>query len=201
MSDVQFSARRTPALAEAKLKGVNFHGTLGALERRFGKEAVERVKRRAEGEGGDALRTGAVVSNGWYPAHYYDALLRAIEEEYPGVRGLVHDLSYEAVTNDFQTLFKVVSLIATPEWALTGASRVMVRYVQGGLVVVKESREGHVHFLFEDFHGYTRRMWDDFSAGLEAVIDLMRVKRLPSKIVAGGVDGPTLEIIIRYTRS
>lgn len=188
-------------MQEAKLKGVNFHGTLGALERRFGKEAVERVKRRVTGDPGEALRTGAVVSNGWYPAHYYDALLVAIEEEYPAVRGLVHDLSYDAVTNDFQTLFKVVSLIASPEWALTGASRVMIRYVEGGRVEVKESREGHVHFAFDDFHGYTRRMWEDFTAGLEAVIDLMRVRRLPSKILQGGGDEPSLEIVIRYTRT
>lgn len=202
MTDVVERGRRTPAAVtqEARLKGVNFHGTLGALERRFGKEAVERVKQRTRGDGGDALRTGAIVTGGWYPAHYYDALLEAIELEFPAVRGIVHDLSYEAVTNDFQTLFKVVSLVARPEWALQGASRVMTRYVEGGHVEVREAREGLVHFQFSDFHGYTRRMWEDFVAGLEAVIDMMRVRRLPTKIVSGGTETPSCEVVIRYTR-
>lgn len=186
---------------ETRLKGVNFHGTIGALERRFGKEAVQRVKTRMKGEGGESFRNGAIVSGGWYPASHYDALLVAIEEEYPTVRGLVAELCRDAVTQDFQTLFRVVSLVATPEWAMSGASRVMTRYIENTRVEVKESREGHVHFRFDDFHGYTPRMWDDFIAGLEAVMDLMRVRRLPTKIVSGGGSEPFLEVIIRYTRS
>lgn len=186
---------------QTRLKGVNFHGTLGALERRFGKDAVQRVKTRMKGEGGQELRNGAIVSGGWYPASHYDALLVAIEEEYPTTRGIVAELCRDAVTQDFQTLFRVVSLVATPEWAMSGASRVMTRYIENTRVAVKESREGHVHFRFDDFYGYTPRMWEDFIAGLEAVMDLMRVRRLPTKIVAGGGDEPHLEVIIRYTRS
>lgn len=200
MADLQRAVPTQPRVTEARLKGVNFHGTLGALERRYGKDAVERVKQRMGGEGGESLRLGGIVSGGWYPASHYDALLRAIEEEFPTVRGLVHDLSYEAVTRDFQTLFRVVSLVASPEWALTGASRVMTRYVEGGQAIVKESREGHVHFRFEGFGGYTERMWEDFTAGLEAVLDLMRVRRMPTKVIDGGGDGPFYEIIIRYSR-
>jgi len=186
---------------ETRLKGVNFHGTLGALERRFGKDAVARVKARMKGEGGESLRNGGVVSGGWYPASHYDSLLLAIEEEYPSVRGIVADLCRDAVTQDFQTLFRVVSLIATPEWALSGASRVMTRYIENTRVEVKESREGQVHFRFDDFYGYTPRMWEDFVAGIEAVLDLMRIRRLPAKVLAGGRDEPFLEIIIRYTRT
>lgn len=186
---------------ETRLKGVNFHGTLGAIERRFGKDAVARVKARMKGAGGESLRNGAIVTGGWYPASYYDALLLAIEEEYPTTRGIVADICRDAVTQDFQTLFRIVSLVATPEWALSGATRVMTRYIENTRVEVKESREGHVHYLFQDFHGYTPRMWEDFVAGIEAVIDLMRIRRLPSKVVAGGGDQPFLEIIIRYTRT
>lgn len=202
MKDVAKARPAGPAVAppEARLKGVNFHGTLGALERRFGKDVVERVKARARGDGGDALRTGAIVTGGWYPAHYYDALLEAIELELPSERGLAHDLSYDAVTNDFQTLFRFVSVVAKPEWALQGATRVMTRYIEGGRVDVRETREGMVHLAFSEFHGYTKRMWEDWVAGLEAVIDMMRVRRLPTKIVSGGGDSSACEIIIRYTR-
>ena len=202
MNDVVERGRRGPPVAapEARVKGVNFHGTLGALERRFGKSVLERVKARTKGDGGHALRTGAIVTGGWYPAHYYDALLEAIELELPTVPGLAHDLSYDAVTNDFQTLFRFISLVATPEWALQGATRVMTRYVEGGRVDVRESREGLVHLSFSGFHGFTKRMWEDWLGGLESVIDMMRVRRLPTKIVSGGGESSTCEVVIRYTR-
>lgn len=192
--------RPTPAPVETRLKGVNFHGTLGALERRFGAAAVANVKARTTGDAGEALRTGAIVTGGWYPAGWYDALLGAIEAEHATVPRIVRELSYDAVTQDFKTLFRVVSLIASPAWALDGTSRIMTRYVQGGRVTVLASTEGTFHVRFDDFHGYTRRMWEDFVAGLEAVIDLMRVTRHPTKIVAGGGDGPSIEVIIRYGR-
>lgn len=185
---------------EARLKGVNFHGTLGALERKYGKATLEAVKARVSGEAGESLRTGAVVSGGWYPAGWYDALLAAIEAELPTERSVVHDLAYEAVQNDFRTLFRVVSLIASPAWALEGTSRIMTRYIQGGRCTILGSTEGTWHARFDDFHGYTPRMKIDFCAGIEAVLDLMKVTRLPTKILSGAKDEPWIEVLIHYTR-
>lgn len=189
-------------MQERKLKGINFHGTLRALEKRNGPEVAARVRAKVRGEAGDALRNGAIVSGGWYPASWYDALLAAIEEEFPDERWICRDLSRAAVTEDFGTLFRAMSLIVSPNYALMTATRVGSRYVDGGKITLVESREGHIHFLFEEFHGYTRRMWEDFIGGMEAVVSLMRVRLLPTRIVRGGRDGDAvLEVIIRYARS
>lgn len=186
--------------AEARLKGVNFHGTLGALERRFGPAVRARVLARVAGEAGEGLRTGAVVTGGWYPASWYDALLSAIEAELPEESDVVRRLSYDAVQHDFKTLFRVVSLVASPAWALDGTTRILTRYVQGGRATMRASSEGLYHVRFDDFHGYTGRMWTDFVAGIEGVLDLMKVTRRPTEIVAGGGESPSLELRIRYTR-
>lgn len=186
-------------MTERRLKGVNFHGTLRALERRAGAETVERVRARMEGEGGEAMRTGAIVTGGWYPASWYDALLVAIEVELPDQRTIVRDLARAAVTDDFATLFKVISLVASPQMAVANTTRVLQRYVDGGTARLIESREGFLHYAFEGFDGYTARMWDDFVGGMEAVLDLMRVERQQTRVVAAG-DGPRCEVILRYTR-
>lgn len=190
------------ATLERKLKGVNFHGTLRALERKFGADTLARVKARIAGDAGQALRTGAIVTGGWYPASWYDAVLLAIEQELDGERGICRELARLAVTEDFATLFKVISLIVSPNSALVNATRVAGRYIDGGKITVLDAREGQIHFRFEEFNGYTRRMWEDFVGGIEAVVDMMKVHRLPTRILSGGDDGSaTLELIVRYQRA
>lgn len=185
-------------MEERRLKGVNFHGTLRALERRSGAEALARVRAGVGGEGGAALRDGGIVTNGWYPASWYDAVLVAIEAEHPGQRGILRDLSRSAVVDDFSTIFRLISLVMSPERALSNATRVMARYVDGGKVTVLEAKEGMIHFAFDEFHGYTPRMWDDFVGGIEGVLEMMRVQRLPTKLIGG--DGARAEVILRYSR-
>ncbi|AKF07165.1 hypothetical protein [Sandaracinus amylolyticus] len=191
-------------MQERRLKGVNFHGTLRALERRYGDDVLARVRARVEGPGGVALRDGEVVTNGWYPASWYDALLASIEREIPSRasdEGVCRELSRAAVVEDFSTLFRVISLVVSPRSALVNATRIVSRYVDGGRITVIDAREGHIHFAFDEFHGYTRRMWDDFLGGIEAVIDLMRLTRLPSRVISGGQDGDArFEVVIRYQR-
>lgn len=188
-------------MRERRLKGVNFHGTLRALGRRHGASVEERVRARIAGPGGAALRDGAIVSNGWYDASWYDALLAAIEAEVPEPR-VCRELSRAAVFEDFSTLFRVISFIVSPNSALTNATRVLTRYVDGGNIRVVDARDGHIHFAFDEFHGYTRRMWDDFLGGVEAIVELMRVERLPTRVLRGGGDGDShFEIVIRYQRA
>jgi hypothetical protein len=183
-----------------KAKGVNFRGMITALTRRGGKDLADRVLARVPGEAGEALRLNSVVAGGWYAGEWYDQLLRAIEEEHPKERHIVRNLTREAVTDDFSTIFKVISLVVSPEAALRNAAKILARYWDGGLITVVETREGYTHFVFEDFHGFTRPMWADFQGGLEAIIDLMNLEREPFEVRGGGQDGPRLELVLRYRR-
>jgi hypothetical protein len=180
------------------LKGVNFHGTLKAVERIYGADTRARIEKRVAGEAGEALRAKAIVTAGWYPASWYDAVLRAIEEEFPNDKRICRDVARAAVTDDFATLFKIISLVFSVESALKTATKVAARYIDGGKITLVKADEGSLHFKFEDYVGYTARMWDDFIGGIEAVLDLMKVERLPTKIISGGGDGDKLELLLRF---
>lgn len=187
-------------MASVRLKGTSFHGVLDAVERRFGRRERERAIALVAEPTRSMLQTGELLTGGWYDAAHYDALLAGLEAAFPHQPLLLRKLSHEAITNDFSTLFRFVRLVLSPESALANALKVTSRYVEGGSVRVLSSTEGQMHFRFDDYGGFTRRMWDDFLGGMEAVLDLMKVQRLPSKVLEGG-DGPTFEVILRYSRS
>lgn len=186
-------------MGDVRSKGTNIQGILGTVGRVHGEPVRARVLASIAGEGGEALRLGAVVSSGWYPVAWHDATLRAIEETFPAQRHVVRELAYEAVKNDFQTLFKVVSLVASPNFALANATKVMARYYDGGRVSVIEAREGFVHFRFDEYYGFTPRVWEDVHGGLAGIIDLMGVIREPFDVL--GAQGAKAEIIARYKRA
>lgn len=186
-------------MTERRLKGINFVGTLKALERAKGIEARRAVETDLRGEAGEALRTGAVVANGWYPASWYAALLASIVHVTGEGEGLVASLSRDAVRADFQTLFKIVRLFISPQFALEQSLRVSRRYIDGGEIEVVDVSPTHVHYRMREYHGYTRLMWRDFIGGIEGVLETMGCRELTSQILAGGGDGQHhLELQLRW---
>lgn len=185
---------------QRKLKGINFTGTLDALARVHGSVARERVEQRVRGEAGEAIRMGAIVASGWYPAAWYAALLDAIVAETHGDDNTVRKLSRDAVKADFSTLFRIVRLFMTPQKALQQSMRISSRYIDGGEIEVVEAGTGSIHYRFREYHGYTRRMWWDFVGGIEGVLETMGAKNIASRMVTGGQDGDHhLELMIRWT--
>lgn len=177
-------------------KGTNIRGVLSSLKRAYGDVLHAEVLRSIEGELGEALRHGAIVSSGWYPIAWHDETLAAIEAALPFEQNPIRKLTYDSVKRDFQTIFRVVSLVASPTFALPTATKVMARYYDGGRLSIPEARDGRVRFVFEDYFGFTRRLWDDVHGGLEGVVDLMGVERLPFEVSGG--HGPKAEIVVHY---
>lgn len=186
-------------VGDVRSKGTNIQGILATVARVHGEPMRERVVSALRGEAGDALRHGAIVSSGWYPVAWHDATLRAIEECFPTQRAIVREMAYESVKNDFQTLFKVVSLVASPGFALTNATKVMARYYDGGRCTVVEARDGLVHFRFDDYFGFTPRIWEDVHGGMAGIIDLMGVVRQPFDV--RGAQGAKAEFVVHYKRA
>lgn len=186
-------------MGDVRSKGTNIQGILATIARVHGEPVRERVAATVDGEAGEALRNGAIVSSGWYPVAWHDATLRAIEACFPSRRTIVRELAYASVKNDFQTLFKVVSLVASPGFALTNATKVMARYYDGGRLTVVEARDGFVHLRFDDYLGFTPRLWEDVYGGMEGIIDLMGVVRQPFDV--RGAQGAKAEFIVHYKRA
>lgn len=184
---------------ERQLKGTNFTGTLGAVERRYGRGVREAVEQRMPGEAGESLRTGTLLASGWYPASWYHALLATIAEVADASPTAIRDIAREAVRDDFQTLFRVVRLFLSPQRALQQSLRISRRYIDGGEIEVVEAGRGLIHYRFREYDGYTRLMWQDFMGGIEAVLELLRVQDLTCRVIAGGGDGDDgLEVVFRW---
>lgn len=179
-------------------KGTNIHGVLGAVLRMDGEEAHARVVEAIAGEAGDAFRHGSVVSSGWYPVAWHDAVLAAVEAGFPGRRFAIREHTREAAKYDFNTIFKFTRLVASPSLALPISVKVMSRYYDGGHVSIPDVSEGLVHFRFERYHGFTPRIWEDLVGGIEGVFELMHLRLLPFEI--RGARGADAEIIARYER-
>ncbi len=186
-------------MGDVRSRGTNIHGLLAAVARAHGEDARARVVSAVRGDAGEALRLGAIVSGGWYPIAWHDAALVAVEETFPARRFAIRELTCEAVKNDFKTVFKVISLVASPSFTLTNGSKVMARYYDGGRVTVPEARDGFIHVRFDDYFGFTSRVWDDVHGGLEAIVELMGVEREPFEV--RHARGPTAEFILRYKRA
>lgn len=181
------------------LSGVNFHGTLRALERAHGPETQRRVTARLPGDVGLALRSCEIVSSGWYLASWYGALLSAICDELGADESCVRALAREAVRHDFATLFRVLSLVVSPERIVANAVKVVARYLKGGTISALEAKPGRAHLRFAGFAGYDRRMWADFVGGMEGVLIAMRVPGATTEIVKGGKDGDdACEVVLRW---
>lgn len=184
---------------ERRLKGINFLGTLGALERDHGEEVRARVEKKLAGEVGEAIRQGAILASGWYPAAWYAAVLETIVREVGGGEATARALSREAVKADFKTLFRIVRLFLTPQYALQQAMRVSSRYVDGGQIEVVEAADGHAHFRFREYYGYSRLMWWDFIGGIEGVLENLGAEDLVARVADGGRDGDHhLEVVLRW---
>lgn len=186
-------------VAALRTRGLNFTGTLGAVARRYGRATAERVAARVEGEAGELLRQRAFATTRWYSVEWYDQLLEAIERELPNEPDVCREISRAGATEDLNTIFKAISFVASPDFALVNATRVASMYFDGGRISVLDARPGRIHFRFEAFHGFTRRLWADFVGGMEAVIDLLNLERLPTEVVLDA-DTTRCEVVIRYAR-
>ncbi|MEZ4340819.1 MAG: hypothetical protein R3B82_29705 [Sandaracinaceae bacterium] len=87
---------------------IDFSGLLAAYERAHGAERRAELEREVAEPVRAALASGEILAAGWYPTAWYDALLRAVEAEQD--EGAIKALAGDAVTHDFQTLFRVVRL-------------------------------------------------------------------------------------------
>lgn len=184
---------------ERKLKGINFLGTLEALEREHEAETRARVEGQLEGQVGEAIRQHEVLASGWYPASWYAELLQTIVSEVGGGSDTARSLSRAAVATDFSTLFKIVRLFLKPEMAAKQGLRVSRRYVDGGTIDVVKANRGMMQIRFREYHGYTRLMWWDFIGGVEGVLCNMGAEDITSRILAGGSDGDHhVEVLLRW---
>lgn len=181
-----------------KLKGINFSGYLGAYEREFGAERRSALEASVAEPLRSALANREILASGWYPVAWYDALLAGVEGDVAGEEE-VRRIGGLAVEHDFRTLFRLVRLFLKPQFTLKQTVRISARYFDGGDVEVIAAEEELIHYQFRNYHGFTQRIWWDFTGGIEAVLRSLDCKDIRRRVVSGGT-GADLEVVFRWRR-
>lgn len=179
------------------MRGVNFSGMLRALRRRFGDEATARVIAGVGAEIGVQIREERIAIAEWYPVSSYDALLASIERELPEVERAIRDLSRAQVVDDLSGLFRALTLVVSPDFALVNASRAAALYWDGGRISVVRADAETLHFRFTGFDGFTRRCWEDFVGGVEGVMEAMGLAPRETRVLPGE-HLSDCDVIVRY---
>lgn len=172
---------------------------LRGVRRRFGDEVALRVAAGIPGEAGAAIRDDRISMIDWYPVAWYDALLASIERELPREKRVVRDLSRAHVVDDLSGVFRALTFVVSPDFALVNASRAASIYWDGGRVSVVRADAETLHFRFTGFDGFTRRCWEDFVGGVEGVIEAMGLAHLETRVLLGE-SVSDCEVIVRYRK-
>ena len=71
--------------------------------------------------------------------------------------------------------------------------------LDGGEIEVVSAGDGHIHYRFREYHGYTRLMWWDFIGGIEGVLSNLGAEDMTARVIAGGEDGDAhMEVVLRW---
>jgi hypothetical protein len=179
-------------VADTLARGSSFRGLLRELERRDGKELVERILDDLDPEVGKPLRYGQVISVGWYPIAWYAALYASIGRVLGGLPALAFDLSFAATRHDFSTLHRVAIALMSPELLIGQAPRFVGLYYKGGntdVVGAATAAKGGAEVRFSGWHGFSAAVWQDLTGGSAAVLEACRAKNVRHRVIAGGGDG------------
>lgn len=174
-------------MAGTEVKGTNFLTFLKTLERMHGNDARVGTLERVEGEAGELLRAGALLSSGWYPASWYAALHAAAQR----ATGLGDELSYEVaregVKEDFRGIYRILTFVLTPQSLLRRAPRVFRTYFRGGGMEV-EAGEGSAAVELR-CEGFGETLWRDLEGGCVGVLEACGAQDVKCVREAGGGDG------------
>lgn len=172
---------------EVFIKGQTFKGYLRAFEELYGAPRAAALTNSLEGEFGDAIHFGALVSGGWYPA----AWLRDLHHQGTKVAG-DYDACVKVVRrsteHDLEGIYSFVARFVTPQFAFRQAARIMNVYVRGPQVHTEVSKgEGTV--TVEHAHGFDARLWRGLIAGSEVVLERSGAHDVLCRTLAGGGNG------------
>ncbi|MEW5855448.1 MAG: hypothetical protein AB2A00_42135 [Myxococcota bacterium] len=175
-------------MSGARLKGVAFKSLLRSLEVLRGKDVVERCIQACPTELRDALVHGKVVSAGWYSLVWYRELHVAISRTLSTGPDFARELSCHATRHDLQTIYKLASMLFSPETLVKHSMRLLRLYYEGGEVQILSSGPGLVRFKLWGFEGYNQLCWEDLLGGTLASLECSGAQDIGITRNVGGGD-------------
>jgi hypothetical protein len=170
-----------------RIKGQAFIGFMAKLRQMHGEKAHEEVLAQLDRDLAAGLRTGALVSMGWYSMEWYSSL-HAAAREVCGNR-VSREVGREAARDDVNTIYRFILKFLSPETLLGQAGKVFSQFCEGGKCTVESTRKGSARILYSDCPGACRGMWENVLGSTELMVELCGGRDVIGKALTGGGDG------------
>jgi hypothetical protein len=134
-----------------------------------------------------ALQRRTIVSVGWYPAAWYNAMHDALE----ALAGpaLATFIGREATLADIHLIFRWVLRLFSPELLLSQGSRIFGAYMRGCEILVEQPRPGVAVVRYRSVEGLARGVWAELAEGSLTFLEVAGAKSARVKVLAGGEAG------------
>ena len=182
-----------------RVKGQSFKSIVAARGVLEGPRAVETMLARAPDDLAAALRSGAVVSGGWYPVEWYVALHRAAADATGRGTDLAEALSAEAVRQNFRGIYRFFALVITPEGIMARAPRAFRLFFSAGTPIVHAARPGFVDNEFVNCDGFDEHVWADAIGASKAMITFAGGHDVASRVLTGGHRSRSMRVELSWS--
>ena len=200
MSSLGFRANAVHRMAMGdgpKTKGQNLRTFVTSLRVVEGPHAVAATLERLPAEIRVGLGSDSILANAWYPVAWYAALHAAAAEATGRGLELARAIGREASRQDFTGIYRILSVVLSPQTVVARAPRVFASFWDTGSARVVEVRHGFVRLEFEGCAGYDARLWEDLSGAVESLIEVTGGRGVQARRLAGG--GSESAMTIEYT--
>jgi len=173
--------------AEIRTKGSNILAVVTVLESVHSLELRNTVLAEMPGQGGDDLRSHALIAAGWYPiAWYRDLLATVVRHSDPSI---VRKLGRASTRQNVSTVHRIFMRMISPHTLMTQGARVFSSYFEDATVSVQNVDKQVERILWKGCHGFDKNCWRDQLGSTEELVEMSGAKLLRSRIVSGGEDG------------
>jgi hypothetical protein len=171
-----------------QVKGAAFHSVMVAVKELHGAEVEARARAQMQGDVGEAIRLGALLTSGWYPVEWYRTFYAAVVAAIGKGPGAVHEVGRRSARHDVTGIYRVVFKLLSVHTVFGMATRAARLYFDRGEVTVN-NRENGAEVRYEGFDGFDANIWSDMRGGGEMVLELAGGKDIKWRITSGGGDG------------
>jgi hypothetical protein len=123
-------------MKEIEIKGQAIRTTLLAIGELFGERIESEVVSAVTADFQSALRTGSILSSGWYPIAWYRQFHDQLKRLLPHDTGIARRISRLTTQKDISGIYQFILMLSSPELLARHFDKVVDSYFRGGEVAV-----------------------------------------------------------------
>jgi hypothetical protein len=154
-----------------KIKGVAIRGTIRAVEKLHGKDAVERVRAVLPARLRDPIDKATTLE--WYPVELSATLHAAVRDVLGnGTWDVSHALGREAARADFSGIYRTLMRAVQYDTVWDRMERAWQQYASAGDVAWYERGRGNAKAYISGVGGYNGGMWNSIAGRCEEMLHM-----------------------------